>query len=80
LGFFDYALTKLAEQAMEIFDLKLRTAIQRLAQFLLEQIKNPEIQPARFALPYDKRYLAAKIGCAQEHLSRAFPYFEQSVL
>jgi hypothetical protein len=46
--------------------------VRRLALFLLGQIKNPETQPAQFALPYGSLYLAAKIGCTQENLSRAF--------
>jgi CRP-like cAMP-binding protein len=72
LKFFDHALARLVEQQSEICNLKLRTATQRLAIFLLGQIDQPEMQSARLTLPYERSHLAAKIGCSQEHLSRAF--------
>jgi hypothetical protein len=39
---------------------------------LLELTDGSDTTPARFVLPLEKRYIAAKIGCSQENLSRAF--------
>jgi CRP/FNR family transcriptional activator FtrB len=72
LPFLDYALKELSEMAEEVCQLKLRSSAQRLAEYLLELIDDPEQTPARFVLPYEKRFLAAKIGCSQANLSRAF--------
>jgi CRP-like cAMP-binding protein len=72
LSFFNHALTGIQEQARELCDLKLRSAVQRLAAFLLNMVDDPAMNPVRFVLPYEKRFLAAKIGCSQENLSRAF--------
>jgi hypothetical protein len=52
--------------------MKLRSSAQRLAAFLLRLADGTDVRPARFVLPYEKRFLAAKIGCTQENLSRAF--------
>lgn len=70
--FLDYALSEARELGSELTQLKLRSSAQRLAAYLLARIEDPEVVPARFALPYDKRFLAGKIGCSQENLSRAF--------
>ena len=35
------------------------------------------MNPARFVLPYEKCFIAAKIGCSQENLSRAFVTLRQ---
>jgi hypothetical protein len=35
-------------------------------------IDDPEANPARFVLPFEKRFLAAKLGCSQESLSCIF--------
>jgi CRP/FNR family transcriptional activator FtrB len=35
-------------------------------------IKDPNESPARIVLPFEKRRLAAKVGCSEENLSRAF--------
>jgi CRP/FNR family transcriptional activator FtrB len=56
----------------QVQDLKLRTAAQRLGCYLLALTKEPEATTADFRLPFDKRLLAARLGCRQENLSRAF--------
>jgi len=56
----------------QVQDLKLRTAAQRLGCYLLAQCNDPDATTARFRLPFDKRLLAARLGCRQENLSRAF--------
>jgi CRP-like cAMP-binding protein len=72
LPFLDHALTGMRELSRELCDMKLRSSVQRLAAFLLGLAEDPEVSPARFVLPYEKRFLAAKIGCMRENLSRAF--------
>jgi CRP-like cAMP-binding protein len=72
LPFLDYALATLHEQGLELRNMKLRSSVQRLAEYLLGMVGESETNPARFVLPYEKRFLAAKIGCSQENLSRAF--------
>jgi CRP-like cAMP-binding protein len=72
LPFLDHALAGMREQALELCSMKLRSSVQRLAGYLLGLVEAQEISPARFVLPYEKRFLAAKIGCTQENLSRAF--------
>lgn len=56
----------------QVQDLKLRTAAQRLGCYLLALSSDPEATTAKFRLPFDKRLLAARLGCRQENLSRAF--------
>jgi CRP/FNR family transcriptional activator FtrB len=56
----------------QVRDLKLRTAAQRLGCFLLARVKDGEATKADFRLPFDKGLLAARLGCRQENLSRAF--------
>ena len=56
----------------QVQDLKLRTAAQRLGCYLLALTHDPHAQTADFRLPFDKRLLAARLGCRQENLSRAF--------
>jgi CRP-like cAMP-binding protein len=68
----EHALVAVQRQTMAICDLKLKSSTQRLAEFLLGLAEDAEMSPARFVLPYEKRFLAAKIGCSQENLSRAF--------
>jgi CRP/FNR family transcriptional activator FtrB len=70
--FFEYALRETHEQALEISDLKLKSSPQRLADYLLGLINDPEEEPARFVLPLGKELIAAKLGCTPESLSRAF--------
>jgi CRP/FNR family transcriptional activator FtrB len=72
MPFLDHALASMREQAVELCQMKLRSSVQRLAAFLLGLVEDPEMNPARFVLPYEKRFLAARIGCTQENLSRAF--------
>ncbi len=56
----------------QVCDLKLRTTAQRLGCYLLEQAGEPTDNKCSFRLPFDKRLLAARLGCRQENLSRAF--------
>jgi CRP/FNR family transcriptional activator FtrB len=56
----------------QVRDLKLRTAAQRLGCYLLARVKDGEAHKADFRLPFDKGLLAARLGCRQENLSRAF--------
>lgn len=56
----------------QVQDLKLRTAAQRLGCYLLALAEDPDATKAQFRLPFDKRLLAARLGCRQENLSRAF--------
>jgi CRP/FNR family transcriptional activator FtrB len=56
----------------QVRDLKLRTAAQRLGCYLLARVKDGTAEQAEFRLPFDKGLLAARLGCRQENLSRAF--------
>src|SRR5579863_4994864 len=56
----------------QVRDLKLRTAAQRLGCYLLARVKDGSATRAEFRLPFDKGLLAARLGCRQENLSRAF--------
>ena len=56
----------------QIRDLKVRTAAQRLACYLLALVPDPNADKADFRLPFEKGLLAARLGCRQENLSRAF--------
>ncbi len=56
----------------QVRDLKLRTAAQRLGCYLLARVKDADATKADFRLPFDKGLLAARLGCRQENLSRAF--------
>jgi CRP-like cAMP-binding protein len=57
---------------LQVCDLKLRTTAQRLGYYLLELAPDKSSQSATLRLPFDKRLLAARLGCRQENLSRAF--------
>jgi CRP/FNR family transcriptional activator FtrB len=70
--FLDHALRELYEMTNETQDLKLRPAAQRLARYLMGLAEGVDVVPPRFTLPFEKRFLAGKIGCTQENLSRAF--------
>jgi CRP/FNR family transcriptional activator FtrB len=56
----------------QVRDLKLRSAAQRLGCYLLALATDPQANTAEFRLPFDKGLLAARLGCRQENLSRAF--------
>ncbi len=56
----------------QVCDLKLRTTAQRLGCYLLDLAGERDENIANFRLPFDKRLLAARLGCRQENLSRAF--------
>ncbi len=57
---------------LQVCDLKLRTTAQRLGHYLLELAPDKTSESATLRLPFDKRLLAARLGCRQENLSRAF--------
>ncbi len=56
----------------QVCDLKLRTTAQRLGCYLLELSQQAQGNTTALRLPFDKRLLAARLGCRQENLSRAF--------
>jgi CRP/FNR family transcriptional activator FtrB len=56
----------------QVCDLKLRTTAQRLGCYLLALSKEKKANATALRLPFDKRLLAARLGCRQENLSRAF--------
>ena len=56
----------------QVCDLKLRTTAQRLGCYLLELSEETAENTVSLRLPFDKRLLAARLGCRQENLSRAF--------
>jgi CRP/FNR family transcriptional activator FtrB len=56
-------------------DLKLRTSLERLANYLLREQKR-QSGAAAFDLPYDKKRIASFLGMTPENLSRAFRSIE----
>jgi CRP/FNR family transcriptional activator FtrB len=56
----------------QVCDLKLRTTAQRLGCYLLALSTEDKGNTTAMRLPFDKRLLAARLGCRQENLSRAF--------
>jgi CRP/FNR family transcriptional activator FtrB len=56
----------------QVCDLKLRTTAQRLGCYLLALSTEARANTTAMRLPFDKRLLAARLGCRQENLSRAF--------
>jgi CRP/FNR family transcriptional activator FtrB len=56
----------------QVCDLKLRTTAQRLGCYLLSLTNERQANATALRLPFDKRLLAARLGCRQENLSRAF--------
>jgi CRP-like cAMP-binding protein len=70
--FLNNALRDLHRLQVEICELKRHSSTQRLARYLLGLADSQEAAPTRFVLPLEKRYIAARIGCSQENLSRAF--------
>jgi len=70
--FLDGALRESHEQALDIRSLKLQSSSQRLAAYLCGLITDPNESPARIVLPFDRLQLAAKIGCAEENVTRGF--------
>jgi CRP-like cAMP-binding protein len=71
-SFLGGALREAQEQAQDIRSLKLQSSPQRLAAYLLGLITDPNESPARIVLPFERRLLAAKVGCAEENVTRAF--------
>jgi CRP/FNR family transcriptional regulator, transcriptional activator FtrB len=58
-------------QVRQVKNLKLRTSVERLANYLLCQ-SAPTNDPGEFDLPVEKRLLASALGMTPENLSRAF--------
>jgi CRP/FNR family transcriptional regulator, transcriptional activator FtrB len=56
----------------DVCDLKLRTAAERLVDYLLELVADQNADTLHLHLPVGKHILAAHLGCRQENLSRAF--------
>ena len=61
----------------QVCDLKLRTTAQRLGGYLLALTEQAAGNTVALRLPFDKRLLAARLGCRQENLSRAFAALRQ---
>ncbi len=59
------------ELVKEVKNQKLRSGLERLANWLLAQYESAG-QPRRFELPYEKRILASRLGMVPEVLSRSF--------
>ena len=55
----------------ELKNQKLRSGIERLANWLLAQYESAG-RPQRFELPFEKKVLASRLGMAPEVLSRSF--------
>jgi CRP/FNR family transcriptional activator FtrB len=55
----------------QVRDLKLRSAAQRLGCFILGLSRQQDF-PERIKLPFDKQFLAKRLGTTPENLSRAF--------
>jgi CRP/FNR family transcriptional regulator, transcriptional activator FtrB len=64
------AAGEMQAMATAIRELRLLSAPQRLAAYLLGLITDATMNPARLVLPIRKHLLAARIGCTPENLSR----------
>ena len=64
--------TEFRSLVRQVCDLKLRTTAQRLGCYLLSLTNEHRANTTAMRLPFDKRLLAARLGCRQENLSRAF--------
>jgi CRP-like cAMP-binding protein len=71
-AFLSYGVPAMRGLERDLEAIKLRPAAQRLGAYLLELAGQGAASPAVVALPYLKQFLAARIGCTQENLSRAF--------
>ena len=56
----------------QLLDVKLRNSAQRGGCYRLSLVRGAEEPPIHLRLPYQKRVLAARLGCRYENLSRAF--------
>lgn len=72
LPFLEHSLKVITELTEADYALKQHSVPRRLAVHLLSLVTDSALCPARFVLPYEKRFLAGKIGCSRENLSRAF--------
>jgi len=57
----------------EVKNLKLRTSVERLANWLL-RVRTIQNHGSYIELPYEKRILASKLGMTPENLSRGFAF------
>jgi CRP/FNR family transcriptional activator FtrB len=62
--------------AQELKNQKLRTSLERLANWLVHRDKETG-GAHRFIIPFEKKILAARLGMAPEVLSRAFATLAQ---
>jgi CRP-like cAMP-binding protein len=69
---FDDVVRDAHELAVEHYIGRMRSIVQRLADYLFRLIKDPEEKPARFILPYDTELLASRFGCATGGVASAF--------
>jgi CRP-like cAMP-binding protein len=69
---FDDAMRDAHDLAVAHYSGRMRTVAQRLGEYLLGLIDDPEAKPARFILPYDNDQLAARFACTKQGIIDAF--------
>jgi CRP-like cAMP-binding protein len=69
---FEAALRDAHDLVVAHYSGRMRTVIQRVAEYLLERIEDPEERPARFILQDDNERLAARFACTTQGVTDAF--------